>query len=80
MTLRLTGNSDPEVSRRVAIYSGEWTISESGWNWAYDGTAAITRDINSSSPENDRIFTFTNTPKSKTSLHDEAVVVNEMIL
>lgn len=78
MTLRLTGDSNAEVSRRVAIYSGEWTISESEWSWAYDGTAAITRDINGSSSENDRIFTFTNTPKSKTSLHDEAVVVNEM--
>lgn len=80
MILRLTGNSNPEVSRRVALYSGEWTISESGWSWAYDGTTAITRDINGSSPENDRIFTFTNTPKSNASLHDEAVVVNEMTL
>lgn len=50
---------------------------------AYDGlegTAAITRDIDGTSPEQDRIFTFTNTPKSSTPLNDEAIVVNTMTL
>lgn len=80
MMLRLTGDGNPEVSRRVAIYSGEWVVSESGWSWTYEGTAAITRDINGTSPEQDRIFTFTNTPKNNTTLNDEAIVVNTMTL
>ncbi len=80
MMLRLTGDGNPEVSRRVAIYSGEWVVSESGWSWTYEGTAAITRDINGTSPEQDRIFTFTNTPKNNTPLNDEAIVVNTMTL
>lgn len=42
--------------------------------------ATITRDIDGTSPEQDRIFTFTNTPKSSTPLNDEAIVVNTMTL
>ena len=79
-SILLTGisNDGQAVSKRVALTSGEWTVTETSWSWSYDLTtpaseSSITQPITSGS-----VFKFVNKKKTTLPLHDEAKVENTM--
>jgi len=79
-SILLTGVSDDgqAVSKRVALTSGEWMVTETNWSWSYDLTTpasgrSITQIITSGSE-----FRFVNKKKTTFPLHDEAKVENTM--
>ena len=66
-------------TRTIAVYAGEWRAEEIGWDWAYEGTPAIERELSSATPKEDRYFVFsaskvTDIPQSQ---HSESVVIND---
>lgn len=77
-TIILTGNStNTPVSKTIAISSGVWTVKETDWSWSYTSeNKTITREISSTSTEQEKLFSFTNASKSDAVLHDEDIVVN----
>ena len=74
--LLVTGNGG-ELTKKVALYSGKWKIEETGWSWAYDSPASITRSITGSSTAQDKIFVFENQKGEGVPLHHEDIVVND---
>ena len=74
--LLVTGNGG-ELTKKVALYSGKWKIEETGWSWAYDSPASITRSITGSSTAQDKIFVFENQKREGLPLHHEDIVVND---
>lgn len=78
-TVILTGNaSGTPVSKKVALNSGVWIVSESDWSWSYDpkGSKSIEKPIKYSSTEDELLFSFENAKNTNAVLHDEAIVVN----
>ena len=74
--LLVTGNGG-ELTKKVALYSGNWKVEETGWSWAYDSPASITRSITGSSTAQDKIFVFENQKREGLPLHHEDIVVND---
>lgn len=77
-TIILTGNeSGDAVSRTIAVNSGKWIVTETGWSWNYSSeNKSITRDITSKSTYKELLFSFTNEIRTDTPLNDEDVVGN----
>lgn len=78
-TVILTGNaSGTPVSKKVALNSGTWIVSESDWSWSYDpkGSKSIERPIKYTSTDDELVFSFENAKNTNAVLHDEAIVVN----
>ena len=77
-TVILTGNAEgTPVSRTVAVNTGIWVVKETDWSWAYTPqTRSYTREIKSTSTEEERLFSFSNTADNNAALHDESIVVN----
>ena len=88
MQIVLTGNAaGSEVSRKIALTPGDWTVMETGWSWTYTGTSAsnekvldnhpaIKRTIHDNPKDAERIFSFTNT-KNTSVPNAEKVKVND---
>ena len=87
MQIVLTGNAaGSEVSRKIALTPGDWTVMETGWSWTYTGTSAsnetvlgnpaIKRKIDDNPSNAERIFSFTNT-KNTSVPNAEKVKVND---
>ena len=87
MQIVLTGNAaGSEVSRKIALTPGDWTVMETGWSWTYTGTSAsnetvlgnpaIKRTIRDNPSNAERIFSFTNT-KNTSVPNAEKVKVND---
>jgi len=74
----LTGNAEgTPVSRTVAVNTGIWVVKETDWSWAYTPqTRSYTREIKSTSTEEERLFSFSNTADNNAALHDESIVIN----
>ncbi len=61
--------------KNVGIYK----IVELPWAWAYDvDQSEILKVIGQNSSEEERTFTFTNTPKESAPIHDESLKINHM--
>ena len=84
MTVMLTDNDKREDGKRykeIALKSdGEYRIVELDWSWAYDGGSEITRTFDINTSAEDRILTFTNTPKQDVPIHKEAIKTNYIII
>ena len=87
MQIVLTGNAEgSEVSRKIALTPGDWTVMETGWSWTYTGKSAsnetvlgnpaIKRTIPDNPSDAERIFSFTNT-KNESVPNAEKVKVND---
>ena len=88
MQIVLTGNdaAGSEVSRKIALTPGDWTVMETGWSWTYTGESeskeevlgnpAIKRTISDNPKDADRIFSFKNTKKTSVP-NAEKVKVND---
>ena len=87
MQIVLTGNAaGSEVSRKIALTPGDWTVMETGWSWTYTGKSAsnetvlgnpaIKRKIHDNPSDAERIFSFTNT-KNTSVPNAEKVKVND---
>ena len=87
MQIVLTGNAaGSEVSRKIALTPGDWTVMETGWSWTYTGKSAsnetvlgnpaIKRTIPDNPSNAVRIFSFTNT-KNTSVPNAEKVKVND---
>ena len=87
MQIVLTGNAaGSEVSRKIALTPGDWTVMETGWSWTYTGMSAsdetvlgnpaIKRTIPDNPSAADRIFSFANTKKTSVP-NAEKVKVND---
>ena len=87
MQVVLTGNATgSEVSRKIALTPGDWTVMETGWSWTYTGMSAsnetvlgnpaIKRTIPDNPSAADRIFSFANTKKTSAP-NAEKVKVND---
>ena len=87
MQIVLTGNAaGSEVSRKIALTPGDWTVMETGWSWTYTGKStsnetvlgnpAIKRTISDNPSAAERIFSFTNT-KNTSVPNAEKVKVND---
>lgn len=77
-TIILTGNAEgTPVSKKVALNSGTWIVTETDWSWSYNiSSKSITKPIKYTSTEDELIFSFENTEDPYAALHDEAIVVN----
>lgn len=84
MTVMLTDNDKREDGKRykeITLKSdGEYRIVELDWSWAYDGGSEITRTFDINTSAEDRILTFTNTPKQDVPIHKEAIKTNYIII
>lgn len=80
----LTDNDKREDGKRykeITLKSdGEYRIVELDWSWAYDGGSEITRTFDINTSAEDRILTFTNTPKQDVPIHKEAIKTNYIII
>ena len=87
MQIVLTGNAEgSEVSRKIALTPGDWTVMETGWSWTYTGKSAsnekvlgnpaIMRTLTDNPSAAERIFSFTNT-KNESVPNAEKVKVND---
>ena len=87
MQIVLTGNAaGSDVSRKIALTPGDWTVMETGWSWTYTGKSAsnetvlgnpaIKRTIPDNPSDAERIFSFTNT-KNTSVPNAEKVKVND---
>ena len=87
MQIVLTGNAaGSEVSRKIALTPGDWTVMETGWSWTYTGKSASNetvldnpaskRTIHDNPSDAERIFSFTNTKKTSAP-NAEKVKVND---
>lgn len=84
MTVMLTDNDKREDGKRykeITLKSdGEYRIVELDWSWADDGGSEITRTFDINTSAEDRILTFTNTPKQDVPIHKEAIKTNYIII
>ena len=84
MTLMLTDadkQGDGKRYKEIELKSdGIYRIVETPWSWAYNvnGPNEITRDINITTSDQDRIFTFSNTAKEDVPIHKEDVEINKI--
>lgn len=84
MTLMLTDadkQGDGKRYKEIELKSdGIYRIVETPWSWAYNvnGPNEITRDINITTSDQDRIFTFSNTAKEDAPIHKEDVEINKI--
>lgn len=59
--------------------AGTYRIEEQPWAWAYDADLpTLEKEVGQNSSDEDRTFTFTNTPKESTPPHDESLKINYM--
>lgn len=67
------------ATKTIAVYAAEWRVEEIGWDWAYEGTSTIERQLSSATPKDDRYFVFTANKVTdlKDSQHSESVVIND---
>lgn len=75
----LTGKDGQDVqSKRVALYSGTWKITEIPWTWSYDiEPVSYERNITGATAAEDKIFVFTGVKKVSAPLHAEDIVTND---
>ena len=75
----LTGKEGLDVqSKRVALYSGTWKITEIPWTWSYDiEPVSYERNITGTTEAEDKIFVFTGVKKVSAPLHAEDIVTND---
>ena len=86
-----TGVDGAEITKKVNLRPGTWTLVESNWSWSYsgeaeglgkttiDGQAAIVREnLLDTSTEEERTFTFTNHKTNSTSPAKESIKTNVM--
>ena len=75
----LTGKDGQDVqSKRVALYSGTWKITEIPWTWSYDiEPVSYERNITGTTAAEDKIFVFTGVKKVSAPLHAEDIVTND---
>lgn len=76
-----TGETDTPVSKTFAITAGKWKVKETQWSWGYTtANAEQERVINNASLPDDKIFSFSNTPKEDLPKkeYDETIIVNVM--
>ena len=75
----LTGKDGQDVqSKRVALYSGTWKITEIPWTWSYDiEPVSYERNITGATAAEDKIFVFTGVKKVSVPLHAEDIVTND---
>lgn len=67
-------------SKRITLKNaGTYKVVELPWAWAYDvDQSEILKVIGQNSSEEERTFTFTNTPKESAPIHDESLKINHM--
>lgn len=67
-------------SKKITLKTpGIYKIVELPWAWAYDvDQSEIQKTVGQNSSEEDRTFTFTNTPKESAPIHDESLKKNIM--
>lgn len=83
MTVVLTDRDKQGDGTRVKHITlntdGWWEVQETGWAWAYrPNVYSISRNLDATSEEEDRIFRFTNTVNTNVPEHAESIVVNHM--
>ena len=67
------------ATKTISVYAGEWKVEEIGWDWAYEGTSMIERELSSTTSNADWYFTFSANKVTDVteSQHSESVVIND---
>ena len=67
-------------TKRITLkHTGTYKIVELPWTWAYDpDQLQQQRVLTQNSSEEERTFTFVNTPKDSVPVHDESLKINHM--
>ena len=83
----LTGNSDgTDVTKKIAVTAGDWTVTETSWSWAYEGEKTIIRAVPDPDPvenpetgrKEDRPFAFNLSRAVSLPMNHEDVEINIM--
>lgn len=85
MTLMLSDaddEGDGTRSKVVELKSDGWyRVEETNWSWAYNAdNQSIERELNISTSDADKIFTFVNTPKDSAPIHAEDLKINKIVI
>jgi hypothetical protein len=74
--------SDGTRAKNITLNTdGWWSVKESGWAWSYStNISSISRNLDATSKEEDRIFRFTNTVNKNAPEHAESIKVNHMTI
>ena len=80
----LNGTGEATISRTITgVPEGVYTISENGWDWAYENNTA-SQDLSVPTGDNSVTFTGSHQSPSETSKpahihnHDESYIINEL--